>query len=214
MSPNFSKAVDPIFLYVIDMLDRLERGERISAQEERLEIKRRLDRAEAITGRSEGWDLARYAIIAWIDELLVDLPWEYADWWKNNTLEFEMYNTGICFTEFYVAAGRAATLQDKDALEVFYVCAVLGFRGVYRNPHEAAQICEQLGIPPDLETWTRHISRAIRVRSDRPSLPSQSEGGQGAYPLEGQAQFVGAILSAMILIALNAIMGVLLFFSN
>ena len=131
-----------------------------------------LDQAEAIVGAGTEWDLAKYAIVSWIDEMLVETPWDGRDWWSNNVLEVELFNTRLCNEQFYVRAQEASTLARRDALEVFYVCVVLGFRGLYRDPNLSMMFSAAHGLPPDLDTWARQASLAIRLGQGRPALVS------------------------------------------
>src|SRR5208337_1105060 len=131
----------------------IHRDEHPSPVEQRLAIRGLLDHAEAILGSRRGWELARYAIVSWIDEMLVDSTWSGAEWWSNNVLEVELFNSRLCFEEFYIRAKQAAMLAQRDALEVFYLCMMLGFRGLYRDPEVSQSFIEANNLPPDLETW-------------------------------------------------------------
>jgi type VI secretion system protein ImpK len=93
MTPRFALAVDPIFLHVLDLLERINRGEQPNPQEERLRIRTLIDQGEALLGASEQWELAKYAIVSWIDEMLVDAPWDGHEWWSNHVFEVEMFKT-------------------------------------------------------------------------------------------------------------------------
>ena len=75
MTPEFARAVDPVFLYVINLLERVGSDEAVSAPEERVRIRAELDRAEALLGQSRDWELAKYALVTWIDEVLIEAPW-------------------------------------------------------------------------------------------------------------------------------------------
>jgi hypothetical protein len=50
MTPEFASAVDPVFLYVLDLLDRIERGEPIARDEERIHLCALLERVESAGG--------------------------------------------------------------------------------------------------------------------------------------------------------------------
>jgi type VI secretion system protein ImpK len=183
MTPRFARAVDPIFKFVLDLLDAIHHGEQPSAQQQRLTLRGLLEHAEAILGTRREWDLARYAIVAWIDEMLVDSSWQGAEWWSNNVLEVELYNSRLCFEQFYVRAKEASTLPQRDALEVFYLCMMLGFRGLYRDPQIAQSFIEANSLPPDLETWARQVALSIRVGQGRPELAPPKRDLGGAPPL-------------------------------
>ena len=127
MNPKFAQAADPVFLYAFDLLDRIGRNERTVPEQERLKLHGHLDVMEnAIEAKADG-ELARYAITCWIDEVLcLDAEWANREWWQSNTLEWERFNTMDRHERFYLRARDSASLRQKDALEVFYVCVVLG----------------------------------------------------------------------------------------
>ena len=87
MTPKLAQAVDPIFIHVLDLLEQIKGEMHPSPQEERLKVCALLDQAEAILGGGPEWELCKYAIVSWIDEMLVDTPWSGQEWWANNVLE-------------------------------------------------------------------------------------------------------------------------------
>jgi type VI secretion system protein ImpK len=207
MTPRFSKAVDPVFLHVLGLLERIGRDEIPSPKEERLRIRGWLDQAEGQLGQGPDWQLAKYALVSWIDDVLIDAPWEGRGWWKENALEVEIFNTRLRNEQFYMKAKESSSLPVKDALEVFYVCVVLGFRGLYRDPVAAAALAEPRQLPLDLETWAKQTSMAIQLGQGRPPITDASQPIEGAPPLEGPftaiwAGFLGVILIACIVISL------------
>jgi type VI secretion system protein ImpK len=183
MTPRFALAVDPIFKYVLNLLDAIHRDIHPPPLEQRLVIRGLIDHAEAILGQQREWELACYAIVSWIDEMLVDSPWSGAEWWSNNVLEVELFNTRLCFEEFYIRAKQAAILSQRDALEVFYLCMMLGFRGLYRDPAIAQSFIEANNLPPDLEAWAGQASMSIQVARGRPQLAPPKRELAGAPPL-------------------------------
>jgi len=205
MTPKFAQAVDPIFLYVLDLLDRINRDESASPQEDHLRICALIDQAEAIVGASPEWEIAKYAIVSWIDEMLVDTEWQGREWWSNNILEVKFFNTRLCNERFYTRAQEASTLASRDALEVFYDCVILGFRGLYRNPDFAVQLAASHGLPPDLESWARQASMAIRLGQGRPPLSGPVRSLRGASPLRTKPLVVWSWVAAAILAMVNVI---------
>jgi len=211
MTPKFAQAIDRIYLHVLGLLERMERNEPIDASEQRAHIRSWLDRAEAMLGQTTDWQLAKYALVAWIDDVLIEAPWEGRKWWEENALEVEYFNTRDAYTAFYAKATDASMLTHKDALEVFYICVVLGFRGMYRDP-SVAVMAEQLRLPADLGTWAKQVSTAIRLRQGRPPITEAGSPGEGAVPLEGKFQLVGSTLIGVILAAfLTLVLGWILF---
>ena len=205
MTPRFSKAVDPVFQHVLGLLERIGHDESLKPEEERVRIRGWLDQAEGQLGQGPEWQLAKYALVSWIDDVLIDAPWEGRLWWKENALEVEAFNTRLRNEQFYIRAREASTLAQKDALEVFYVCVVLGFRGLYRDPVAAAALAEPRQLPADLESWARQTSMAIQLGQGRPPISDSGRPLEGAPPLEGPLElvwsaFVGVVLAAFTVI--------------
>jgi type VI secretion system protein ImpK len=206
MTPKFSKAVDPVFTNVLGLIERIENGENPSTKEERLRIRGWLDQAEGQLGHGEDWQLAKYALVAWIDDMLIlDAPWDGQAWWKENALEVEIFNTRLRHEQFYLKAREAASLPHKDALEVFYLCVVLGFRGLYRDPAAAAVLAEPRQLPPDLESWARQTGMAIQLGQGRPPISDSSEPIHGAPPLEGSSMLVWSLFATLVLLVIDSI---------
>jgi type VI secretion system protein ImpK len=205
MTPKLAQAVDPIFLHVLNLLDRIADNQQPSAPDEQMRIRALLDQAEAIVGAGHEWDLAKYALVSWIDEVLVDAPWDGSDWWSNQVLEVELFKTRLCSEQFYVRAQEASTLSSRDALEVYYVCVILGFRGLYRDPHLAEMLVESLGLPADVETWAKQVSMSIRLGQGRPPLATSGRELRTASPLRTKAAVVWPWVIAVMLLTCNLV---------
>ncbi len=206
MSPRFASAVDPIFLYVLRLLDRIGRGDAISYETERDRIENRFREAEAQVGDKKGWELARYALAAWIDEVLIAADWNGAAWWEENLLEFAYFKTRTRATVFFQKAAEAAKLPRRDALEVFYVCVVLGFRGLY-GTSDAAFLADSLDEPQSINEWTKKYERKIQLGLGRPPIGEALRSAGDAAPLDGKFMFVGTSLVSVILLAFVFVVG-------
>ncbi|MCY2966257.1 MAG: DotU family type IV/VI secretion system protein [Planctomycetota bacterium] len=204
MTPQFAQAVDPVFLAMLDLLEQIQQRQPLSPQSERFRLTTAIDLAEASTSGAE-WELAKYALVSWIDELLVETDWVGRDWWSNNVLEVQYFNTRLCNERFYVRAQEAAAQPRRDALEVFYNCVVLGFRGVYRDPGLAEALTPALGLPPDLMTWTRQTALAIRLGQGRAPLPRPRREIVGVPPRKNRSRIVWFVAAAAVLLVLNAV---------
>ena len=75
MTPNFAAAVDPIFLHVLGLLERIGQSDAPNPTEERAVINNWIRHAEAQLGQKQDWELAKYALVAWIDDVLIEAPW-------------------------------------------------------------------------------------------------------------------------------------------
>lgn len=205
MTPKLARAVDPVFLYTLELLDRIARHQPVSPQEEQLRLRALIDQADALLGAEPEWDAAKYALVSWIDEVLLDTPWDGQDWWSNNVLEVALFNSRLCNERFYLRAVESTALSRRDALEVYYVCVVLGFRGLYRDPEAARFLIQSHNLPEDLETWARQAALSIRLGQGRPPPGPLGPEIAGAPPLPGKSQVVWPWLTAAMLAAWNVV---------
>jgi type VI secretion system protein ImpK len=146
MNKAFGRIVYRVLGESLAVRDRLERGEALEIEPVRQEI------LALVRSESEGRRLpdyvgdgtflgARYALACWVDELFIihcQPPW--ADDWKERTLEYELFGTNVAANRFWEQADivlrrpgapRTATQPGPDAIETFFLCIVLGFRGTY-----------------------------------------------------------------------------------
>jgi type VI secretion system protein ImpK len=200
MSPEFATAVDPVFTYVLSVMDEIESGRTPLPEDVSSRIRGFIDQAENRLGKRDDWELAKYALIAWVDDLLIEAPWEGRAWWEQNRMEFQVFRTAEAFTKFYLQANLATEQPRKDALEVFYVCVVLGFRGLYGDPSAVSHAAD-FGLPSTLEEWARRTSMSIQLGQGRPDIREQGRPGPGAPPLEGKYLLIGTGLSCVLLTA-------------
>lgn len=205
MTPKHSLAVDPYLLHSLDLLDRIASGLEPNPHEERIRLRALLDQGEAIVGRGRDWELSSYALVAWIDEMLVEASWAHREWWSNNVMERELFNTRECAERFFVNAKEASTMSQRDALEVHYICVILGFRGIYSEPSIAAMVSESIGLPSDMNVWAKQVSMSIRLGQGRPVLKGPVREIKGAPPLPAKNRVVWPWLFASVLAAWNVL---------
>lgn len=198
MTPQFSAAVDPIVIRVIALMERVDKSDVTSPQAERQALETLFREAEGQLTDSAAWNLAKYALACWIDDLLASSPWHGNHWWENNSLEFALFKTHDRATMFFVRAKEAAELTRRDALEAYYLCVILGFRGLYRLP-EAAVVAEQLNLPMTIGGWARNTAAAIQVRQGRPPIRESRQSPTSAPPLESRYLAVSAAIVTVIL---------------
>ena len=202
MTPAFSKAVDPVFEYVLALLDRIDRGDEPDPHQTQVFLHTvLLNRAEQELRASADWLLAKRALVCWIDELLIRAHWKGRDWWINNPLEYLLFQTGDRAILFYTHAKQAVSSAHLDALEVYYLCVILGFRGIYEGAEEHALDIAAHDLAPTLEEWLRRTSEGIRLS---PVVPITSAGRipQGAPPLGGLAFMTSALVILVVAAAL------------
>jgi type VI secretion system protein ImpK len=153
MRAEIAALVFPVLNHALQLKTRIERGEELDRDTEQaklrgylqsdMEAKRFVDFGgdSSVDSNSsvlsmdrrgkDGFLGIRYALACWLDEIFIDSPWER--WWKDNNLETALYGSRDRAYRFWDQARRAEARNGDDALEVFFLCVMLGFRGDYRN---------------------------------------------------------------------------------
>ncbi|MFO0958187.1 MAG: DotU family type IV/VI secretion system protein [Isosphaeraceae bacterium] len=138
MKESFANVVMPVFREMGRLLDRLEAGETPPLGAVQGQVSgwvQAADRRAAFdpTTRAE-YDLCRFGLIAWIDEVLTDSPWGRDANWQDHTLEWVEYQTKDRYTLFYDGFEHAASATPSaDPLETYLLCVMMGFQGKFRN---------------------------------------------------------------------------------
>lgn len=213
MTPEFAKAVDPVFLACLQFMTRIENRDRLVAADERAALLHCIDDAEVRLGATPEWQLAKYALCAWIDSLLINADWNGAGWWKDNCLEVRYFGRRDAHEDFFKKSLAAGELGRKDALEVFYLAVVLGFRGFYGDSDAsyAANLARSMRLPGDIESWCRGVARSLQLRQGRPQIPEIVTVGGSAKPLSGRASLISYSMISVLMIAMAVSCYVVLF---
>ena len=209
MSPEFAAAVDPIFLKVLRAWERIQLHADLdpTALHSQLlvAIREADDRLHAGHQR-DAWDLARYALCAWIDDLMINRAWSGQHWWENNKLEFQIFSTNDAGTLFFQKAKQAQKITNRDAIEVFYIAVVLGFKGLYAVA-ESQFLSQNFDLPPTREEWARRAASMLNTRPTRPALSGTAQPAAGAPPLDGKLTLVGSLMCLLMLMILAVAVG-------
>ncbi|WP_436715672.1 DotU family type IV/VI secretion system protein [Roseiconus lacunae] len=211
MTPRFADAVDPILIHAFSLMQRIDGATEISPAEEKRTLEGLFQQADQrLQGFSDDWELAKYALASWIDEMLVDAHiWSGQDWWRDNVLEWSLFKSRRCNDLFYVNANRALNSGFDDALQLIYVCVLLGFRGLYRDPHLNRMLIDKHGLPPELPTWASEYANVVgqaRQRWNEATAGQESEREiDPALPMWSRAQLIWPWLVAVILAGLLAL---------
>ncbi len=82
------------------------------------------------------YDLARFAICAWLDELILNSDWAHRTEWQKELLQRKFYQTTKAGEEFFEKLNSLGPHQQQ-VREIFYLCLALGFKGRYCRPEDA-----------------------------------------------------------------------------
>ena len=198
MTDAFCDLVMPVFQEVIDLQDHLAWGEKPSLEEvmERTRgwVEAAEQRAVVNADLSADFAMAKFGLVAWIDEVLTDSDWGRSVGWgsEDHVLEWYLYNSRIRAKKFFDEAALAEREAEAggsiDPLETYLLCVTLGFRGVlaYDEP----------GLSEWLERVYRRVSEASPVAS-RPFEEGEAPRA-GLGPLSGPSMLVRVSVLAAI----------------
>lgn len=89
------------------------------------------------TGRfsREDYDLARFAVFAWVDESILNSTWKDRTRWLGQQLQNVYYHV-FDASEIFFENLNTLKLHQKDIREVYLLCLAMGFKGRYCNQHD------------------------------------------------------------------------------
>lgn len=105
--------------------------------------------------RTEGIDnekinMAKFALIAFLDETIISSSWSKKDSWLSEPLQLKLFETFNAGEEFFDNLNklRQRTSGNKDVLEIFFLCLTLGFKGKYQlqSPESLRRIIDDLNM--------------------------------------------------------------------
>ncbi len=106
----------------------------------RRDIQRLIEQSEGFVGdgmvNRADYDMARFAVFAWIDEAIMGSQWEVKRLWQRELLQRQYYQTADAGEVFFDRLNQIG-LQQRDIREVYYICLAMGFTGQYGNEGEA-----------------------------------------------------------------------------
>ena len=112
----------------------------------------------SISSNRIGYLGIRYALACWLDEIFIsDSAWK--EQWNASKVETNLYGMNDRASEFWRQAQRAQTRPTRDALEVYYLCVMLGFRG------------ELIEKPAELIAWRENVENQITQGEEREYAP-------------------------------------------
>lgn len=148
MREELAEAVFPVLTNALKLRDRLRAGEQAALEVEQATFTEMLEQIEKAPGAEPiagdplaGLDQpdarldylgAAYPLTCWLDELFIlDSPWR--ERWNESKLEVARYGSNDRAWLYWQQARLAEERAGPDALEVFFLGALLGFRGEWAD---------------------------------------------------------------------------------
>jgi type VI secretion system protein ImpK len=128
-------------------------------------------------------DEARFALVAWIDEMINTSTWSARDDWKKEPLQLQLFRTVRAGNEFFEHL-RGLRPDQNSAREVYFLCLALGFVGETTDPGARRQLIQEQ------YDQLRVSGRALEVAREVPFMPPAYDlaiqlpdlGGSGLIP--------------------------------
>src|SRR5262249_9142115 len=103
----------------------------------------------------EAYKEARFAVLSWADELILNSSWPQRGQWQHLMLKY--YGTVNAGKQFFEHLERVPA-GTRDVREIYYLCLALGFQGKYAladNPNQLGELRHTLynelsGAPNDI----------------------------------------------------------------
>jgi type VI secretion system protein ImpK len=109
------------------------------------ELKRFENRALSKGAPRNQVDISKYLLCALLDETVLNTPWGGQSGWGHNSLSSLLYKKVVGGVEFFQIIERLKQqpAQNKDVLELAYLCLSLGFEGKYRYTNDGPLALER-----------------------------------------------------------------------
>lgn len=122
---------------IFDLIMRLQAGIVKPSNELRPKIKSLLDdfdqRAERYRFNHKIVQVAKFALAAFVDETVLTNDFQLKEEWERFPLQLEYFGEQLAGNKFFekLEAMIRQIDQTADAVEIYYVCMLLGFKGRY-----------------------------------------------------------------------------------
>lgn len=124
--------------------------------------------SQSSAGQQAGADLdaARFAMTAWLDEVVSISGWHGSVEWEREPLQLTLFGTRRAGVEFY---DRLNNLKPDNAaaLEVYFHCLALGFQGDY-----AGRDGDRLAVVHKTLEKLRRVERALELSREKRLAPA------------------------------------------
>jgi type VI secretion system protein ImpK len=112
---------------------------------------------------------ARFALVAWADEVVLRSSWAGRDQWAHDLLQLKLFNTNRAGDEFFERL-EALRPEQNDAREIYFLCLAMGFEGQWAGNEAHRQTIMRRHFE-----MLRSAGRARDVASTHPLAPPAYE---------------------------------------
>jgi type VI secretion system protein ImpK len=189
---RLSEAYAPCFALILQLRGSREFGDEPTLRQRILKLLDQAERDARNAGcTSEDVDAATFALVAFIDETILSSDWSQKGQWLSRPLQlqrFSRYDAGEYFFE-RLDMLRSGGGVRAEALEVYYLCMALGFKGQY-------MLHEQEKLRLLIEQVHSELSAVPGMKADRLAphgMPNDKRPGQARGSLPTWAILVIAV---------------------
>lgn len=86
---------------------------------------------------SEAVNLSKYALVAFLDEVIISSSWQHQSEWLTQPLQREIYGKFDAGVRFFDRLQELMRNRQADILSIYYMCLALGYKGKYRIQDKA-----------------------------------------------------------------------------
>jgi type VI secretion system protein ImpK len=131
---SIAELATEIFVFALGMRDRAGQAEYSAVYPGALRLFEEFEsRAKAEKADPDEIAAVKFALAAFVDEVILSAEWPGRDQWGDDPLQLHFFGTYLAGEGFFQKMDelRAQGKARAGALEVFYLCLVLGFKGKY-----------------------------------------------------------------------------------
>ncbi len=96
----------------------------------------------------EDIEAAKYPLVAFIDETILNSHWEGRERWREHPLQLDLYGETVAGERFFerMEKIRAKGEATADLLQIYWLCLALGFEGKYKllGKQKLTQLVDEL----------------------------------------------------------------------
>jgi type VI secretion system protein ImpK len=87
--------------------------------------------------RADPRGYAQYAVVALVDETVMNSDWHGAAQWRREPLQMHYFGDFLAGEQFFDRLDGLQAGADDDLLEIYFTCLCAGLRGMYRDDANA-----------------------------------------------------------------------------